>query len=252
MCGIAGIFNLSGSNPIPYINLEKMSACLRHRGPDQSGIYMDNQIGIAQTRLSIIDLAGGLQPIHNENNSLWIVFNGEIYNYIELKSSILTNDHNFYTNTDTEVIVHLYENEKENCLHKLNGQFAFAIWDSVNKELFIARDRVGKKPLFYTVYDGKFYFGSEIKSIFTCPEIQKEIDHNSLDQIFTFWTTLPGKTIFRNIYELPAGSYLKISKGSLQVKQYWDFDFKINNEPADYSAGEIAEMAGELLKDSTV
>ena len=236
MCGITGIFNLSNANP-PSINiLNKMAGCLNHRGPDQSGVYYDDHICMAQTRLSIIDLPGGLQPIHNENKSLWIIFNGEIYNYIELKKDLLKKGHRFYTNSDTEIILHAYEDEKKNCLQMLNGQFAFVIWDIKNKELFAARDRAGKKPFFYTILNEKFYFGSEIKSIFACPEIKREVDLNSLQQLFTFWTTLPGKTFFKNIYELPAGSYLKISANEFRISQYWDYNFELNNELLNYSS----------------
>ena len=131
MCGITGILNLKEPNLISVDVIAKMAGYLRHRGPNESGIYIDDWTGIAQTRLSIIDLAGGTQPIHNEDKTLWIVFNGEIYNYIELKSDLIKSGHKFYTNTDTEIILHLYEEKQENCLHMLNGQFAFSIWDSI-------------------------------------------------------------------------------------------------------------------------
>lgn len=250
MCGITGILNISGSQSVSTEKLGLMAGQLSHRGPNQAGAYMDDRIGIAQTRLSIIDLKGGTQPIHNEDKTLWIVFNGEIYNYIELKKDLLKKGHRFYTNSDTEVLLHLYQDEREKCLHKLNGQFAFAVWDTESKELFIARDRVGKKPLYYTIESGRFYFGSEIKSIFACSEISREIDLDSLNQIFTFWTTLPGKTFYKNISELPAGSYLKIKDGGLQVKQYWDFNFALKDELVNFTSGEIAEQARELLLDS--
>lgn len=250
MCGITGIFNRSKENPHSITFLKKMVGCLCHRGPDQSGIYYDDHICMAQSRLSIIDLPKGAQPIHNEDKTLWIIFNGEIYNYIEIKKDLLTKGHRFHTNSDTEIILHIYEDEKENCLRKLNGQFAFVIWDSKKKELFAARDSVGKKPFFYTIFNQNFYFGSEIKSIFACPEIKREIDLNSLNQIFTVWTTLPGKTLFKDIFELPAGNFLKISTDSFSVTQYWDYNFTLNNELLDYSSEEIAEQAKELLLDS--
>ena len=250
MCGITGILNLSKTNTGDIGILNQMAGYLNHRGPDQSGSYYDDYFCMAQNRLSIIDLEGGAQPIYNEDKSLWIIFNGEIYNFIELKKGLIDKGHRFYTHSDSEVIVHLYEDEKENCLQKLNGQFAFVIWDSEKKDLFAARDRVGKKPFYYTIYNKKFYFGSEIKSIFACPEIKREIDLNSLNQLFTFWTTLPGKTFYKNIFELPAGYYLKSSRENFQIKQYWDFGFVSNDELIQYNSDEIAEQVKELLLDS--
>ncbi|MDR3668697.1 MAG: asparagine synthase (glutamine-hydrolyzing) [Ignavibacteriaceae bacterium] len=250
MCGITGILNLSEPIPISVDILALMAGHLNHRGPNESGVYIDDWTGIAQTRLSIIDLAGGTQPIHNEDKTLWIVFNGEIYNYIELKNTLLALGHRFYTNTDTEIILHLYEDKQENCLHLLNGQFAFAIWDSVKQKLFIARDRVGKKPLYYTICDNQFIFGSEIKSIFAYNKVNREIDKKGIDQVFTYWTTLPGKTFFKNINELPAGSYISISGDHVTVKQYWDFDFALPDEQVNYNANEITAHSKELLMDS--
>jgi asparagine synthase (glutamine-hydrolysing) len=250
MCGITGILNLKEPDLISVDVIAKMAGYLRHRGPNESGIYIDDWTGIAQTRLSIIDLAGGTQPIHNENKTLWIVFNGEIYNYIELKSDLIKSGHNFYTNTDTEIILHLYEEKQENCLHMLNGQFAFTIWDSVNQKLFIARDRVGKKPLFYTICENQFIFASEIKAIFANKNVNRELDKKAIDQLFTFWTTLAGRTMFKGIKELPAGSYLTISGDQVSVNKYWDFDFAIGNELVNYDSNEITSYSKELLMDS--
>ena len=250
MCGITGILNLTEPNLISIDVIAKMSGYLNHRGPNESGLYIDDWIGIAQTRLSIIDLASGTQPIHNEDKTLWIVFNGEIYNYIELKNSLIKLGHKFYTNTDTEIILHLYEEKQDNCLHMLNGQFAFTIWDSVNRKIFIARDRVGKKPLYYTVCGNQFIFASEIKAIFANNKVKRELDHKAMDQVFTFWTTLPGRTSFKDIKELPAGSYLSITGNQVLVKQYWDFDFALPNELTNYNSNEITSYSKELLIDS--
>jgi asparagine synthase (glutamine-hydrolysing) len=250
MCGITGILNLTEPNLISIDVIAKMSGYLNHRGPNESGLYIDDWIGIAQTRLSIIDLTSGTQPIHNEDKTLWIVFNGEIYNYIELKNSLIRLGHKFYTNTDTEIILHLYEEKQENCLHMLNGQFAFTIWDSVNRKIFIARDRVGKKPLYYTVCGNQFIFASEIKAIFANNKVKRELDHKAIDQVFTFWTTLPGRTSFKDIKELPAGSYLSITGDQVFVKQYWDFDFALPNELTNYNSNEITSYSKELLIDS--
>ena len=250
MCGITGILNLTEPNLISIDVIAKMSGYLNHRGPNESGLYIDDWIGIAQTRLSIIDLTSGTQPIHNEDKTLWIVFNGEIYNYIELKNSLIKLGHKFYTNTDTEIILHLYEEKQENCLHMLNGQFAFTIWDSVNRKIFIARDRVGKKPLYYTVCGNQFIFASEIKAIFANNKVNRKLDHKAMDQVFTFWTTLPGRTSFKDIKELPAGSYLSIIGNQVLVKQYWDFDFALPNELTNYNSNEITSYSKELLIDS--
>ena len=250
MCGITGILNLTEPNLISIDVIAKMSGYLNHRGPNESGLYIDDWIGIAQTRLSIIDLTSGTQPIHNEDKTLWIVFNGEIYNYIELKNSLIKLGHKFYTNTDTEIILHLYEEKQENCLHMLNGQFAFTIWDSVNRKIFIARDRVGKKPLYYTVCGNQFIFASEIKAIFANNKVKRKLDHKAMDQVFTFWTTLPGRTSFKDIKELPAGSYLSITGNQVLVKQYWDFDFALPNELTNYNSNDIISYSKELLIDS--
>ena len=250
MCGIAGIINFIEPGKISLHNLSKMASYQRHRGPNEAGIYIDDWIGLAQTRLSIIDLNEGTQPIHNEDNSLWIVFNGEIYNYIELRRELVSKGHKFRTLSDTEVILHLYEDEKENCLKKLNGQFAFAIWDNIKKNIFLARDRVGKKPLYYLYNGRELYFASEIKAILSNRRIRPEFNLTALNQIFTFWTTLPGETIFKNIKELPAGSYLKIENRKIAITKYWDFDFATENELINYSTGDIVYFLKELLLDS--
>jgi asparagine synthase (glutamine-hydrolysing) len=250
MCGIAGILNLTEPHPITVGDLSKMAGTLAHRGPNESGLYIDNWIGMAQTRLSIIDLAGGSQPIHNEDETLWIVFNGEIYNYVELRIKLIASGHKLYTNSDTEIILHLYEDRKEDCLFEFNGQFAFAIWDSKKKNIFMARDRVGKKPLYYTFCHNQFLFGSEIKALFANKNVDRSLNHHSLNQVFTFWTTLPGRTMFKNINELPAGSYLSISENKYSVNQYWDFNFALNDDLITYSSNEITSYSKELLTDS--
>ena len=151
MCGIAGIVNLGHQQPISPDALRRMVSIQQHRGPDETGAYIDDSIGLAHARLSIIDLKDGTQPIHNEDKSLWIIYNGEVFNYPELRQELIRRGHKFYTTSDTEVILHLYEEKGINCVNKLNGQFAFAIWNSNNKTLFLARDRVGIIPLHYTI-----------------------------------------------------------------------------------------------------
>jgi asparagine synthase (glutamine-hydrolysing) len=250
MCGITGILNFLNPEPVSIDAVSKMTGTLTHRGPNEAGIYIDDWIAFAQARLSIIDLAGGTQPIHNEDKTLWIVFNGEIYNYIEIKNKLIQKGHKFYTDSDTEIILHIYEDQQENCLHELNGQFAFAIWDLVKRKLFIARDRVGKKPLYYTSCGNQFLFASEIKALFANEKVNHILEKESLNQVFSFWTTLPGSTMFKDIKELPAGSYLTVFGGKLIVKQYWDFDFATNDEIINYSTDDIVSHTKELLVDS--
>jgi asparagine synthase (glutamine-hydrolysing) len=166
MCGIAGYFNISSANSPGQDVLERMIYPVSHRGPDGYGFYVGTGVGFAHARLSIIDLEGGWQPIHNEDKSLWVIFNGEIFNYRELRKELEAKGHRFYTNSDTEVIVHLYEEKQEKCLEDLNGQFAIALYDARSRTLFLARDRMGIRPLFYAQHAGILYFASEIKSLF--------------------------------------------------------------------------------------
>jgi asparagine synthase (glutamine-hydrolysing) len=249
MCGIAGQINLSRDSEISMELLEDMIAALRHRGPDGFGFYRDEKIGLAHARLSIIDLEGGKQPMHNEDKSCWIVFNGEIFNYLELRDILEKRGHRFYTMSDTEVILHLYEDYGVECLKFLNGQFAFAIWDKKEQALFIARDRVGIRPLFYTELNGSFFFASEIKSFFVNRGIKREIDPFALDQIFTFWSTLPPRTAFAGIYELPAAHYMVIKKGRTTIEKYWDLDFR--PESGTRTEEHYADGLRELLIDAT-
>ena len=209
MCGIAGILNLSGVSPPTQQQITDMISPLRHRGPDESGTYRDEGIALGHLRLSIIGIDGGIQPICNENGTLWIIYNGEAFNYIELKEDLLKKGHRFTTATDTEVLLHLYEEYGSDCLKKINGQFSLAIWDSAKKELFLARDRVGIRPLYYTHSEGRLVFASEIKAILPVTGT-RELDLEALAQVFTFWTTLAGRTSFKDILELPPGHYMLV------------------------------------------
>jgi asparagine synthase (glutamine-hydrolysing) len=251
MCGIAGVLNLREAPPTDLQTLRRMIGAMQHRGPDEFGAYLDDNISLAHARLSIIGLAGGTQPIHNEDSTLWIVYNGEIFNYPELRKRLESQGHRFYTNTDTEVIVHLFEEKGPDCLHDLNGQFAFALWDSKRRELFIARDRVGIRPLHYTLYDNNLIFASEIKSIFSVEGVPRTLDPMALNQVFTFWTTLPGKTAFEGINELPPGHFMRVSDGHVQIERYWDIPFHPEDEHFNKSESEIAEEVRELLTDAT-
>jgi len=186
MCGIAGYFQLQNTCKPDYELISRMVNVIRHRGPDEFGAYFDNYCGLGQARLSIIDLAGGSQPLCNEDSSLWITYNGEIFNYIELRQQLEQTGHRFRTHSDTEVIVHAYEQWGENCLSHFNGQFAFAIYNRQDQSLFIARDRLGIRPVFYALHNGRLYFGSEIKTIFCDPAVPRRIDLKGLDEIFTW------------------------------------------------------------------
>ena len=250
MCGITGILNLAGPSGISRETLARMTAVLHHRGPDESGLYLDDQAGLGHTRLSIIDLSTGQQPMHSDDESMWIVYNGEIFNYLELRADLEKQGIRFQTTSDTEVLLKIYQAEGPGCLPKLNGQFAFAIWDASRRELFIARDRMGIRPIHYTIRNGQFIFSSEIKSIFMAGGVPREIDPIAMEQIFTFWTTLPGRTAFKDIHELPPGHYLKVAGGRLTIDKYWDIPLHTPDEFIDLEPPEICERIQELLLDA--
>ncbi len=247
MCGITGICNYKYPQKISPQTLKQMTDTLRHRGPDERGIYLDDWVGLGHARLSIVDLTSGIQPMHNEDETKWLICNGEIYNYPELRADLLKLGHHFYTKSDSEVILHLYEEYGEKCLFKLNGQFALAIWDSKKKELFLARDHVGIRPLYYTIKNDSLFFASEIKALFTNNEIKREINPIALDQIFTFWAPLPGHTPFKDIEELPPAHFMKISKGKIRIEKYWDLPFQPENHFLKKSLEETTEELYSLL-----
>lgn len=202
--------------------VHRMCQTIVHRGPDDEGVYARGPIGLGMRRLSIIDLSGGKQPIHNEDESIWIVFNGEIYNFPELRRDLEARGHRFYTHSDTEVIVHLYEEQGADCVKKLRGMFTIALYDERNGSLLLARDRLGKKPLHYAVHEGRLYFGSEIKTILAVQPDLAEIDREGLLQYFYFGYIPDPLTIFRNIHKLPAGHLAEFRNGEIKVRQYWD------------------------------
>lgn len=249
MCGIAGYFQLKSESGPDRELIGRMVASIRHRGPDEFGAYFDRTCALGQARLSIIDLSTGSQPLSNENGSLWISFNGEIFNYVELRPELEQKGHKFATKSDTEVIIHAYEEWGVDCLKRFNGQFAFAIYDRNKRSLFVARDRLGIRPLFYTIQDGRFYFASEIKSIFCDPKIPRKMDYRGLDEIFTWWTTSPPRTVFAGIDELEAGTYLKIENGDVKTGRYWNLDYPETFDRSR-SVDEWAEELHDLLVDS--
>jgi asparagine synthase (glutamine-hydrolysing) len=222
MCGIAGIVDAEPGAQIDAATLQRMCLTLIHRGPDDEGFYVRRGVGLGMRRLSIIDLAGGHQPIHNEDQTIWIVFNGEIYNFLELRTELESRGHRFYTHTDTEVIVHLYEDHGAECVQKLRGMFAFAVYDERRQSLLLARDRLGIKPLYYANDGNRLLFGSEIKAILAAaPELRK-IDPESLLQYFYLRYIPDPCTAFSGIHKLPPGHVLEFSKGASHLTQYWD------------------------------
>lgn len=248
MCGITGVLNLSDHPPIEKTTLLQMLEMLRHRGPDGFGIYRDAYVGLGSARLSIVDIAGGDQPISNEDGTLWIVFNGEIFNYVELRPGLEAKGHHFSTNCDTEVILHLYEEYGPACLQHLNGQFALAVWDTANRTLFLARDRVGIRPVFYAEADGRLIFGSEVKAILAHPALRAEIDPHALAEVFTYWSVQSPRSTFKGIHELPPGHYLLAKDGQITIKPYWQLDFC--EDTPRRSDGEYLEEIEALLVDS--
>ncbi len=241
MCGIVGIINKN--EQVNQELLQKMLTRIAHRGPDENGTYIENNIGLGSVRLSIIDIFGGQQPMANEDFTLWIVFNGEIFNYIELKKDLEKKGHHFRTSSDTEVVVHLYEEYGEGFLTKLNGQFAFAIWDKKGKELFLARDRVGIRPLFYFHNKDMFIYGSEIKAIFEHPEVNRKISVTGIAETFTFWSTVSPNTIFEGINECPPGHFIKYKDGKISINKYWQLKF---TDKENYFPGTMEDAINEF------
>src|SRR6478736_7033568 len=226
MCGIAGMFERSGKRAVAESDMRQMLAMLRHRGPDEFGILLDQEVGLGSARLSIIDLSGGTQPITNEDESLWIVFNGEIFNYIELRAELEQQGHQFRTSSDTEVILHLYEQHGPACLQKMNGQFAIAIWDRNRRRLFLARDRLGVRPLFYTeTPDKTLLFASEIKALFSDARVSRELDPNRVDEVFRFWAPLPSHSVFKGVSELLPGHFLFADEQGIHQERFWANQF---------------------------
>jgi asparagine synthase (glutamine-hydrolysing) len=232
MCGITGFIDMWDPGAIRDNEtrgqlLDRMCRVITHRGPDDQGILLREGIALGMRRLSIIDLAGGHQPMSGEDGSVTIVFNGEIYNFLEIEASLLARGHSFQTRSDTEAIVHAYEEFGAGCLELLRGMFAFAIWDDRARKLFVARDRAGKKPLYYTVTPkGTLVFGSELKSLLEHPEVNREINPEALDAYFTLGYVPDPLTIFQNVHKLPPGHYLTFAAGRIDIQEYWDFNFE--------------------------
>ncbi len=250
MCGIVGFVN-ARSRPASREILERMNRCIVHRGPDEDGFYTGESVALAMRRLAIIDLAGGQQPIFNQDRSAVIVFNGEIYNFQELKKDLEARGHKFSTNCDTEVIIHLYDEYGADCVNYLRGMFAFAIWDFNDKSLFIARDRVGKKPLLYSHQaNGDLIFGSEFTALLAHPSITREVDYEAIDNYLSFLCVPAPLTAFKQIRKLEPGHWLRWKNGEIETKRYWSPDFskkiKITEEEAIEETTRILREAVKL------
>jgi asparagine synthase (glutamine-hydrolysing) len=244
VCGIAGILNYEHPVYDPVSQIKKMLACINYRGPDESGIFLGNNLVMGNVRLSIIDIHTGHQPMADITKTYYIVFNGEIFNYIELKKELINKGHHFQTNSDTEVLLYAYIEYGSGCLQRLNGQFAFAIWDDKNKELFLARDRVGIRPLFYLQQNSTFIFASEIKAIAEYSGINLTFNYTALAQVFTYWTVLTPGTVFQGVYELQPGHFMKITKNGIHTQQYWKLHFPEHDD--EYFQGNVFDAAEEL------
>jgi asparagine synthase (glutamine-hydrolysing) len=246
VCGIAGIVR-SDDAPVDRELLARMNETIRHRGPDDDGFYFSDGVGLAMRRLSIIDLETGQQPIHNRDKTAWIVFNGEIYNYRELRDKLEKLGHNFYTDSDTEVIVAAYDEYGTNCPKYLRGMFAFAIWDQRSKSLFLARDRVGKKPLLYAQIDGQLVFGSEFRAVLEHPGVSRDVDFEGLHYYLSFICVPAPHTAYRAIRKLEPGHSLLWQNGQIKIERYWQLDF---SKKINISEEEAGERALELLRDA--
>jgi len=247
MCGIAGIVDFhNDKNSIDIVR--SMLQSISYRGPDESGIYHSQNATMGNVRLSIIDLVSGQQPLSDLTDRYWIVFNGEIFNFKELREELEKDGIKLRTQSDTEVLVQLYAKYGKECLGRLNGQFAFAIWDKQREEVFIARDRVGIRPLFYNITNGVFSFASEIKSLFQQESVNREFQPESLAQIYTFWTALTPNTAFKDIFELSPGHCLVFNKSELKIEKYWEFEF--DNRYENLTFNDALEQFNELLSSS--
>jgi asparagine synthase (glutamine-hydrolysing) len=246
MCGICGKLNFDRQEPVDYQLLQRMMDLIRHRGPDGDGEYRSGPIGLGHRRLSIIDLSTGDQPMCNEDGTVWVVYNGEIYNFPELRSDLERRGHKFKSTTDTEVIIHLYEELGEGSVERFRGMFAFALWDERKQLLLLARDRVGIKPLYYTNTGKALVFGSEIKSLIADPSVERRINPRAIDRFLTYYY-LPGKeTLFEEIFKLDPGHYLTVRNGQVSVRQYWDLQFP--GTPRGIGFEEAVEELRSLLR----
>ena len=246
MCGICGVVSFQPNAPMDRSILLQMNASLRHRGPDDEGYYEDDQVSLAMRRLSIIDLQTGQQPISNESGDIWVVYNGEIYNFQKVRAALEQRGHIFKTQTDTEIIVHAYEEYGDECVTHFNGMFAIALWDARERRLFLARDRLGIKPLYYWSGADKLVFGSELKALIFHPDVPRQVDLAALDLFLTLEYIPAPRTIYEGVFKLLPGHLLVVEKGKLKVTQYWDVPY----QPISQSEAECGEILSGLIKES--
>src|SRR5580698_9122978 len=254
MCGIAGKVGVGRETGVSAALVRRMMDAIRHRGPDDDGIYVEPQAVLGHRRLSIIDLSSGKQPISNEDGTIWIVYNGEVYNFPELRNQLLAKGHLFKTHTDTEVIVHLYEEFGDECVKHLRGMFAFALWDARKKRLLLARDRVGIKPLYYAETNDSLLFASEIKALLVDSELPREVDPQAIDTFLTF-NYLPGSnTLLRGVRKLEPGHYLVLERGKIRIERYWDLQFpgEKRTDNFDSAAEELNELLRRTVRDHMI
>jgi asparagine synthase (glutamine-hydrolysing) len=249
VCGIAGIVSLNGS-PVEFDDVRAMCGTLVHRGPDDEGIYTTPGVGLGMRRLSIIDLTTGDQPIGNEDGTIWVVFNGEIYNFRELRDELERRGHRFRTTGDTETIVHLYEEYGLGCVDRLRGMFAFALWDERRHRLFLARDRVGIKPLYYTEIGGRLFFASEVKALLQRPEIEGQVNWGAVNHLFTFVSTPLSESILEGVHKLPPGHLLVATPGRpVRIERYWDLHFRPElGRDEEYFVDRLRELLEESVR----
>src|SRR6185503_313599 len=246
MCAISGIVNLDPRRPVDPAVLDRMTDSMSHRGPDGRGTFIDGNAGFGHRRLSIIDLAGGAQPMFNEDSSVVTVFNGEIYNYADLTGDLVARGHRFRTHCDTETIVHAYEEYGDSCLERFRGMFAIALWDTRQRKLLLARDRLGIKPVYYYQGQGFLAFASEIKALLEIPGVPCEVDLDALS-LYASLRYVPGpRTMFRNIFKLQPGHVLTLNRNGISIRKYWDMEF----HPRDESDDEMLSRFDSLLTEA--
>ena len=253
MCGICGIASPASAEPVDRSLLEAMCRTIVHRGPDDEGFYAAKSVGLGARRLSIIDLEGGHQPLANEDGTIWVAHNGEVYNFPELREELIARSHQFTTRSDTETIIHSYEEWGEKFVHRLRGMFAFALWDEKERRLLLVRDRLGVKPLYYTLlHDGTLVFGSELKAVLVHPRVSRDVEPRALDFFLTVEYVPSPLSIFRGIHKLPPGHFLAYKDGRIEVKKYWDIEAAVNPDgnPSPGSLPEIMDELYGLLKES--
>src|SRR5262249_38062072 len=252
MCGICGIVNFNATNPVNRALLERMTSAQAHRGPDDHGYFVENNVGLGHRRLSIIDLSGGRQPIFNEDGSVAVVFNGEIYNYVDLDRGLVARGYQFAKHSDTETIVHSYEEYGDECMREFRGMFAFAVWDRRQKRLLLVRDRLGIKPVYYYAGPDFFVFASEIKSILQHPRVPREVDSEALDMYLTLRYVPGPRTMFKHILKLQPAHWMTVDENGVRIGKYWDLRDYLDRSGsvAPRSDNEYIEQFLQLFEES--